>query len=167
MNIKNFYLNIIKNNYQEISKILNIPRSKKADVMLLAIAGQESNWEHRYQIVRGRRKGPARGFWQFEKGGGVVGVMRHSSSKNAAKRLVDYLELPWDKTELWKQLEYNDMLAVGFARLLLWTDPRSLPSSSKGGWNCYYRNWRPGKPHPSKWPKIWVQSLKIVEKNYE
>jgi hypothetical protein len=164
----NFYLTKLKPNYQEISKIINIPRSKEADILLLAISGQESNWEHRYQIssIKGR-KGPARGFWQFEKGGGVAGVMTHPESKNAAKRLVDYLVLPWDKKILWEQLEYNDKLAVGFARLLLWTDPKTLPTNTKAGWNYYYRNWRPGKPHPSKWPKIWIESIKTIENNYE
>src|SRR5690606_35531315 len=47
--------------------------SDRATVMLLAIGLQESRFEHRRQI-----KGPARGFWQFERGGGVRGVMTHS-----------------------------------------------------------------------------------------
>ncbi|WP_199533145.1 hypothetical protein [Thiopseudomonas alkaliphila] len=47
-------------------------KSKKAVVMMLAIGLQESRFIHRRQI-----KGPARGFWQFEKGGGVYGVLNH------------------------------------------------------------------------------------------
>ena len=47
--------------------------SAEATVMLLAIGLQESRLEHRRQI-----KGPARSFWQAEKGGGMVhGVLRH------------------------------------------------------------------------------------------
>ena len=41
-------------------------RSTAADVLLLAIGLQESRFEHRQQIG-----GPARSFWQFERGGGV------------------------------------------------------------------------------------------------
>ena len=42
--------------------------SDEAVTMMLAIGYQESRFEHRRQI-----RGPARGFWQFEHGGGVVG----------------------------------------------------------------------------------------------
>ena len=42
----------------------------EARVMMLAIGLQESRFVHRRQI-----KGPARGFWQFEQGGGVIGVV--------------------------------------------------------------------------------------------
>src|SRR5690606_27518522 len=48
----------------------------KARLMLLAIGLQESRFDHRRQIG-----GPARGLWQFERGGGVRGVLRHPSSK--------------------------------------------------------------------------------------
>ena len=40
-----------------------------ARVLLLAIGLQESKFSHRLQIG-----GPARGYWQFEQGGGVRGV---------------------------------------------------------------------------------------------
>lgn len=48
----------------------------EAKVMLLAIGLQESRFEHRRQI-----KGPARGFWQFEAGGGTAGVLRQRSPR--------------------------------------------------------------------------------------
>ncbi len=53
-----------------------------ADCMLLAIGLQESRFVHRRQIG-----GPARGFWQFEKGtrasrGGVWGVFLHAASRD-------------------------------------------------------------------------------------
>ncbi len=53
-----------------------------ARVMLLAIGLQEGRFMHRRQIG-----GPARGFWQFEKGtrasrGGVWGVFLHAASRD-------------------------------------------------------------------------------------
>lgn len=55
----------------------------EAKVMLLAIGLQESRFEHRRQI-----KGPARGFWQFEAGGGTAGVLRHPATSARASQLV-------------------------------------------------------------------------------
>ena len=163
MNVQQFYNTILDPNLEEITDIIDTPRSKSADVLLLAIAGQESNWTYRYQLSsRPGRKGPARGFWQFEKNGGVAGIMTHPETSKAAKRLVNYIDIPWNRTDIWLQLEYDDRLAVGFARLLLWTDPKPLATSARSGWSYYKRNWRPGKPHPKKWPLLWSQSFKTV-----
>lgn len=43
-------------------------------------------------------------------------------------------------------LEVDDVLAAGFARLLLWTDPHRLPAVGdvEGAWQLYLRTWRPG-----------------------
>ena len=66
-----------------------IPVSDAARVMLYAIGLQESNLQHRFQISlrsNGERfRGPARGLWQFEKGGGVSGVVNHRSSADIAR----------------------------------------------------------------------------------
>mgnify|MGYP001576466703 CR=1 FL=1 len=48
----------------------------EARAEMLAIALQESRCQHRAQIG-----GPAKGYWQFEQGGGVRGVLSHPSSK--------------------------------------------------------------------------------------
>lgn len=133
--------------------------------MLLSIAGQESAFKHRYQITAVKdRKGPARGYWQFERMGGVAGVMQHRSSSAKAKALAAFCDVPWDTKTIWERLEVNDNLAVGFARLLLWTDPRPLPLKFQEGWNYYIRNWRPGKPHPDKWRGYWQSSHEALEK---
>ena len=52
--------------------------------MLLAIGLQESRLTHRRQIG-----GPARGLWQFERGGGVAGVLRHAASRDHALSVCD------------------------------------------------------------------------------
>lgn len=141
------------------SPIIAIPRSAEADQMLLTIAGKESAWRHRYQLspIPGS-KGPARGFWQFERNGGVAGVMTHRSTADRAADLVSSLGLPWDRGTIWQALETDDVLAVGFARLLLWTDPRPLPTERGPAWLYYLKLWRPGKPHPDRWPAIWSES---------
>ena len=53
--------------------------SDAAKAMLLAIGMQESRLIHRKQIG-----GPAMGLWQFERGGGVAGVLRHPRTQGHA-----------------------------------------------------------------------------------
>ena len=127
--------------------------TKQAEVMMLSIGLQESAFEHRAQVLNGGGKGAARGFWQFERGGGVKGVMEHHTTTGHAHRLCAELNVPWDAALIWARLETDDLLACGFARLLLYTDPKPLPQvrDVDGGWAYYERNWRPGRPHPEKW----------------
>lgn len=124
--------------------------SPAAHQMLMTIAGQESAWTHRRQI-----NGPARGFWQFERGGGVRGVMQHHSSAAHAQALCTGLNVPFEANAIYVGLENNDALAVGFARLLLFTDAAALPTLAQMGWDYYNRNWRPGRPHPEMWQTRW------------
>lgn len=127
----------------------------KARVMLLAIGQQESKFKDRAQVLNGGGKGPARGFWQFEKGGGVKGVMNHSTTTAHAHRLSLGRGVAWDAGLIWSKLEYDDLLACGFARLLLYSDPKPLPELDdvEGAWKLYAeRTWRPGRPHPETWP---------------
>lgn len=123
--------------------------SEKAIVELLTIGQQESRFEYRRQMGNG----PARGFWQFERGGGVRGVMQHHTTTGHAHRLCAELGVAWDAAAIWTALETNDLLACGFARLLLYSDPKKLPSvwDADAGWDLYARTWRPGKPHRETW----------------
>ena len=130
--------------------------------MMLAIAMQESGLEHRAQVIASGRPGPARGWWQFEQGGGVAGVMQHPSSATLARRLCEECDVPFWAADVWRCLEGHDVLAVGFARLLLWTDPQPLPTTVGDGWDYYLRNWRPGKPHQPTWPSYWSQASEAL-----
>lgn len=119
----------------------------KVYAALLAIGLQESLLVHRYQVLNQKdKKGPARGLWQFERGGGVIGVMRHSASAAACRSICQQRGVTFDSYEIWKALEYDDVLAAALARLLLYTDPFPLPelNNTDGLWNCYLRVWRPG-----------------------
>ena len=55
-------------------------------------------------------------------------------------------------------------VAAGFARLLLWTDPRPLPAIGdvKAAWQYYLRNWRPGKPHEKTWAPLYAEAMEEV-----
>lgn len=136
--------------------------------MLLAIALQESGpaLNARYQSYPSTTPGPARGFWQFEQGGGVSGVLNHSASKAWAAKLCSELEVASHSAAVWRSLEGHDILSTGFARLLLWTDPKALPmeSQQQAAWDYYIRNWRPGKPHPDKWPANWSTACSSVSR---
>ncbi|OCZ64291.1 hypothetical protein A7P23_27535 [Achromobacter xylosoxidans] len=136
-----------------------------ARVMLLAIGLQESRFTHRQQIG-----GPARGFWQFEKGtrasrGGVWGVFLHAASKGHLAALCKARSVACDPDAIYAALEYDDVLAAGVARLLLWTDPKALPQIGDGdaAWSLYLRTWRPGKPHPQTWPALYDQAMATLE----
>lgn len=137
----------------------------EARVMLLAIALQESRFVHRRQIG-----GPARGFWQFEKGsrasrGGVWGVFLHAASRDHLPALCKARSVACDPDAIYAALEYDDVLAAGVARLLLWTDPKALPQIGEAdvAWALYQRTWRPGKPHPQTWPALYAQAMAALE----
>lgn len=158
---------------QVIAKILNpglaqLPLAMdtpKARVMMLAIGLQESRFENRAQVLNGGGKGPARGFWQFERGGGVKGVMGHPATTGHAHRLCAERGVPWDAALIWAKLETDDLLACGFARLLLYADPKPLPAidDAAGAWDLYaLRAWRPGKPHPDVWPSNHAAARKAL-----
>src|SRR5215510_10168615 len=105
------------------------PPSNAARQNLLTIALQESGPQlaARYQDSPSSVPGSARGFWQFESSGGVRGVMTHPASATLARRLCDACWVLWQEAAIWRALEGNDLLAAGFARLLVWTDPYALP----------------------------------------
>jgi hypothetical protein len=139
-----------------------LPRSRASDVFLLAVAGQESGWKHRAQISVGMEAGPARGFWQFERGGGVAGVLTHRASRDRARALCAAALVEPTPAAVWRALEGHDGLAYGFARLLAWTDAAAIPTGETGAWEFYVRNWRPGKPHAATWPSRWAASQAAV-----
>lgn len=133
--------------------------SERARVMLLAIGLQESRFEHRRQIG-----GPARGFWQFERAGGVQGVLRHPATRDLARAVCVERGVAADATAVYQRLEHDDLLACAFARLLLWTDPQSLPAPgyASASWQYYLRTWRPGKPHRQTWDALYAQAVDAV-----
>jgi hypothetical protein len=128
--------------------------SPEARAFVLAIGWQESRFKHRRQT-----RGPALGFWQFEAGGGVAGVMSHRKSNPIIAGALAGLMYPKTISPVaihWA-LEHNDVLAACFARALLWTLPDALPTRVEPGrgWAQYLAAWRPGKPKPETWDEAW------------
>lgn len=138
--------------------------SNRATAMLLAIALQESNASHRRQVG-----GPAKGFWQFERAG-VLGVLNHVATGQQARQFLMALQYaPLTASDgVHEAIEHNDILAAGFARLLLWTLPQELPGSNEldKGWDQYIEAWRPGKPRRDVWDEHffrgWARVLTAV-----
>lgn len=152
--------------------------SAGARVQLLATGLQESRFEHRAQIVfTGRTvrgpdgravkeqvKGPARSFWQMERGGGCAGLVRHPASRDLMRKLCEARGCAFTPLAIWTLIEHDDVLAASAARLLYWTDPAPLPAigDSQGAWDYYIRVWRPGKPHRHTWDAFYAQAAAEV-----
>lgn len=138
-------------------------KSVQALTMLYAIGLQESRFEHRAQLVQGNpgAKGPARGFWQFERGGGCKGVVEHAASRYWMAQVCTARGVPFNAASLWTNIETDDVLAAAAARLLLFTDPQRLPrlGDEAGAWALYIRVWRPGKPHLRTWSQCYSAAL--------
>ena len=128
-----------------------------ARVNQAAIGQQESG----YLVRRQYGNGPARGYWQFEEGGCVKGVMEHKSTSELARSVCHARGVPFVRRTVWEALETDDVLAAAFCRLLMWTDSGKLPTSEAEGWAMYARTWRPGRPHPDKWPASWKFGLSV------
>lgn len=126
-----------------------------ARVMLVAMALQESGLNARVQrsLRPGMPPGPARGLWQFERGGGVRGVLGHAATSRLAMEVCEARGLRPNSPSVWAAMEHDDILAACFARLLLWTDAAPMPTTEAAGWAAYIRTWRPGRPHQSRWPR--------------
>jgi|SRR5690554_6265003 len=133
--------------------------SPEAEVMLLAIGLQESRFKARRQI-----RGPARGFWQFERGGGVLGVLRHRATSRHALHICDARGVQPVADQVYQRLERDDILSAAFARLLLWSDPHRLPAVGgvAAAWDLYIRTWRPGQPHRHTWDALYAQAMEEV-----
>lgn len=128
-----------------------------ARVLMLAIGLQESRFTHRRQMV-----GPAHGFWQFESGGGVHGVLTHRATKPLIEPVLDVLQ--YRPGDCYYAIRDNDVLAAVFARLLLFSHPKPLPApgDTRAGWNYYLDTWRPGKPHPATWDPLYAEAMEVA-----
>jgi hypothetical protein len=132
--------------------------SPEAEAMILAIGAQESGFTDREQM----QSGPARGFWQFERGA-VNRVLAHETLGPIIKAILPQMAYkPWD---CYDAIQHNDVLACIFARLLLWTHPAKLTEKDGPGegWAQYLETWRPGKPRVVDWPENFGRAWQLVE----
>lgn len=129
--------------------------SIEATVLLVAIGLQESRFKYRQQMG-----GPARSYWQFEKGG-ITGVLAHSATRRHARAVCLLRDVEPTAEAVYAALLADDLLGCAFARLLLYSDPKPLPAPGQivTSWEYYLRNWRPGKPHRSTWDALYTSAL--------
>ena len=127
-----------------------------ATVLLVAIGLQESRFKYRQQIG-----GPARSYWQMERGGGIVGVLRHPSTARHARAVCVLRNIDATPDAVYAAMLEDDLLGCAFARLLLYSDPRPLPEPGQivTSWDYYLRTWRPGRPHRHTWNDLYAQAL--------
>lgn len=136
--------------------------SPHARVILAAIGFQESGYLTRIQYGNG----PARSYWQFENGrlAGINGVLTHRATVKLAAAVCKTRGVDPDRMAVWKAMESDDVLGAAFARLLMYTDPNPLPDNQSDAWEMYAKRlWRPGKPHPDKWPASWAFGLESAK----
>jgi len=148
MNIEQVITDVFPKAFSLIPMRLDSPEAR---VLLLAIGRQESRFIYRQQV-----NGPARGFWQFEQGGGVRGVLMHSSTTALIREVCEARQVQCNAPAVYRAIENDDVLACCMARLLLWTDPHPLPAvdDAATAWDYYVRCWQPGKPHPKTWAQF-------------
>lgn len=137
---------------------MNTPAAK---AMLLAVGLQESD---EFRTRRQYGGGPARGFWQFEKKGGVAEVLGAASTRKHIAHVCAELREAATVESCYVAIEHNDVLAAAFARLLLWKHPNLLPPQNQPdlAWRIYVESWRPGKPHRKTWNAYYAQAWALV-----
>lgn len=123
---------------------------------MIAIPWQESRIKHRKQIG-----GPAISYAQFEHIA-VVEVLTNDYTRDDARRLCQALDVLPNSRVVHQAMQYCDVLAAGFTRLLLWLHPHPLPTTELAGWRYYIRQWKPGKPHEESWAEAWATAQGVV-----
>lgn len=145
--------------------------TRPARVQLITIGLQESLLQFRRQIVGGRPAGPAAGLLQFEERGGVRGVLNHRATQLMATSVCKQRGVEPNERAVWLALQRDDVLAMAFGRLLLYSDPKPLPASDdvEGSWQCYLRTWRPGAAERdpvnlrAKWGRNRATAIEVVK----
>lgn len=149
----------------------------RVDVLLHTTRLQEApNGEQCQLPAKPGKCGPARGTWQFERGGGVAGVLRHEKTRDAAMTACRRLGVEPTVDGVYDALPGQvDTIDAVFARLLYWADPLALPKlgDEEGAFLCYLRNWRPGAwtrgtakqkaALRAKWKTNYAQALAFVQ----
>jgi hypothetical protein len=166
MDTRQFMHEIVRPGLKFLTEVAGTPSDDRAIVLVMTIAGQESDWAARRQIGIGQyhpQTVGARGYWQFEStwGGPVAINTVMQSTPRQLDAVCKHLEIPNDELTLYEAIAWNDQLACCMARLLLWQDPAALPEVGDiwAGWDYYKRNWEPGAPHPDQWPIRYDQAM--------
>jgi hypothetical protein len=155
---------VIRPVHAGLAREFGIPDGPAADAMSIACGFQESRFATRDQRDAANAIGPATGWWQFEKNGGVAEILEARQTRDVATELCRRAGVKAERDPVWRLFASaaGDELACAFARLLVWKDPAALPSAAQEAYAYYDRNWRPGKKRPQDWPASWAVALEIV-----
>lgn len=136
-------------------ELLNEPYdSSEAEVLLVAIALQETKLKDRFQVGGG----PAMSFWQIE----PPTAYRTVAKWPAGAAVLANLELSTNDLMSW--LPWSELGACIVARGILWLEPSPLPDvpNPSAGWQYYAEKcWRPGKPHPELWSDHYWEASRV------
>lgn len=149
--------------------------TRESRAMMLAIGLHESGFRARVQggqvrydkVIRG--SGPARGFWQFERAGGVAEILTSPDTKDLVEPICRMMLYEATPAAVHPALADNDVLAAIFCRLLLWRDPRPMPTPNEQekGYKIYLRNWRPNPEaaarHAGAWSRNFDEAWALVK----
>jgi hypothetical protein len=143
--------------------LLPAKMTSKAAMVLLYATNRQENPQRLAQQVGG----PAVGDYQFEKGGGVKGVLTHPASRGQALYVCANRVVDTTPDAVYEALKTDPVLAAALARLLYYTDPKALPEvgDEVGAWALYLRTWRPGayERYPTdlraKWKKSYADAM--------
>lgn len=134
--------------------------SDGAVAMIMAIGLQESEFRARVQ----GGNGPAHGFGQFERAGGVTEILTSPVTRPVLLPILELLCVKPTAAICYDAIVYNDVLALVFMRLLLWKYPGALPREHEleKGWTQYEAAWRPGRPRPQAWPDNFIEGWRLA-----
>lgn len=135
--------------------------SHQALVQLLSIGLHEGDmFRARFQYGKGSvLTRPAHSFFGFEghKGQALDWVMTDPRTAKYARMACHYKSVEFSLEHVYWTIAGSDWLACVMARLLLFLDPHPVPDVDdiQGGYACYLRQWRPGKPPGlEKWTDV-------------
>lgn len=145
-----------------------------ARVQLYATSIQENPTRAPRQIIRKDGKlqpvGPAAGDYQFEKTGGIAGLVRFKNARvsNMLADVCNARRVAITVDALFDAIQVDPVLAAALARLLYFTDSGALPKAGaeQYAWDVYLRTWRPGayerdpKGLRAKWSRSYAEAMK-------
>lgn len=149
-------------------------RTLDAKVQLYATSIQENPTRAPRQLIKkdGRLQpiGPAAGDYQFEKTGGIRGLLNFKNDRvqSMLRSVCAARQVPQTIDGLFDGIQTDPILAAALARLLYFTDAGALPKAGaeQYAWEVYLRTWRPGayerdpKGLRAKWSKSYAEAMK-------
>lgn len=159
---------IIKPSREILNEFWTDKHPSEADVELLAIAQQESGCCNRFQRLASGYPGTARSLWQIETNTCSAVLVRWPALRQCLSRIWikegDHVFAALLSDPLHPWLAWSDMAAFWTARGILALDPAPLPAIGdiQGAWDCYIKNWRPGKPRLNDWRASYEIALDAI-----